>query len=330
MIELLWPWMWILLPLPFLVRRFAPIAQQQEAALIVPFFSRIKSIAEQQRNTPLPSSRVTLWLAILIWLLLLTAASRPQWMGEPVSVSTSARDVMMAVDISGSMITPDLKLNNEPATRLDVIKHIVGEFIKQRKGDRLGLILFGTNAYLQAPLTFDLDTVNTLLNESQIGMAGKATAIGDAIGLAIKRLTKQPSEQRVLILLTDGDNTAGEVKPEQAAELAAKEHIKIYTVGVGASEMEVPSLFFSRTVNPSQDLDEETLKLIADKTGGQYFRAQSTEELQKIYNKIASLEPVKQDDQIYRPQSSLLHYPLALAFLLSMLMALLLRRGSAL
>jgi Ca-activated chloride channel family protein len=325
----MWPWIWLLLPLPFLIRRFAPAAEKQEQALIVPFFSRIKSIEHQQNDAPFSSSRLAWWLAILIWLLLLTTASRPQWMGEPVTVSTSARDVMMAVDISGSMKRPDLTLNGEHVDRLTVIKHIVSEFVKQRKGDRLGLILFGTKAYLQAPLTFDVDTVNTLLDESQIGMAGEATAIGDAIGLAIKRLIKQPNAQRVLILLSDGGDTASEVKPEQAAELAAKEHIKIYTIGVGASEMVVQNFIFKQSINPSQDLDEETLKQIAEKTGGQYYRAESTNELQQIYNTIAALEPVKQDDQVFRPQISLLHYPLALAFLLSTLMIFVLRRGTA-
>jgi Ca-activated chloride channel family protein len=227
------------------------------------------------------------------------------------------------------MKRPDLTLNGEHVDRLTVIKHIVSEFVKQRKGDRLGLILFGTKAYLQAPLTFDVDTVNTLLDESQIGMAGEATAIGDAIGLAIKRLIKQPNAQRVLILLSDGGDTASEVKPEQAAELAAKEHIKIYTIGVGASEMVVQNFIFKQSINPSQDLDEETLKQIAEKTGGQYYRAESTNELQQIYNTIAALEPVKQDDQVFRPQISLLHYPLALAFLLSTLMIFVLRRGTA-
>lgn len=329
MIQLMWPWIWVLLPLPFLIRRFAPAAQQQDAALVVPFFSRIKNIQYTQSESSLTSSRLAWWLAILIWLLLLTAASRPQWVGEPVSISTSARDVMMAVDISGSMKRPDLTLNNEHVDRLTVIKNIVSEFVKQRKGDRLGLILFGSKAYLQAPLTFDLDTVNTLLDEAQIGMAGEATAIGDAIGLAIKRLIKQPDAQRVLILLSDGGDNASEVSPTQAADLASKEHIKIYTIGVGASEMVVSNFIFKQTVNPSQDLDESTLKLIAQKTGGQYYRAQSTDELQKIYNTIAALEPVKQDDQLYRPQVSLLHYPLALAFFLSALMVFVLRRGAA-
>lgn len=327
MIEFVWPWVWLLLPLPFLVRRFTSIAPQRETALIVPFFDRISSISNQGLSIPVNTKRLPMWLAISIWLLLLTAASRPQWMGEPVPLTTSARDVMMAVDISGSMERPDLKLENKPVTRLAVVKHIVGQFINQRKGDRLGLILFGSNAYLQAPLTFDLSTVNTLLEESQIGMAGEHTAIGDAIGLAIKRLTQQPSAQRVLILLSDGGDNASQVKPAQAAELAAKEHIKIYTVGVGASEMIIDGLLFDRKVNPSPDLDEGTLKMIAQTTGGQYFRAQSTEELAQIYKKIAELEPVKQDDQIYRPQISLLHYPLFLAFLLSLVMAYGWRRG---
>jgi Ca-activated chloride channel family protein len=330
MIEFLWPWVWFLLPLPYFIRRFAPVTQKQELALIVPFFARIKTIEHQQRDTQFTSSKTALWLAVLIWLLLLTAASRPQWVGEAISMPASARDIMMAVDISGSMQRPDLKLNNKPATRLDVIKHIVGNFVEQRKGDRLGLILFGTRAYLQAPLTFDLTTVNTLLDEAQIGMAGDATAIGDAIGLAIKRLIKQPDAQRVLILLSDGGDNVSEVKPEQAAELAAQEHIKIYTVGVGASEMVVRNFIFQQTVNPSQDLDEGTLRLIADKTGGHYFRAQSAEELQQIYSTIAQLEPIKQDSQVYRPQISLLHYPLALAFLLSLVMAWLWRKGAIL
>jgi len=186
----------------------------------------------------------------------------------------------------------------------------------------VGLILFGTQAYLQTPLTFDRKTVITLLNESAIGLAGDNTAIGDAIGLAVKRLKNQPANSRVLILLTDGANTAGEVSPIKAAELAAENQLKIYTIGIGADEMQVRSFFGSRTVNPSRDLDEKTLTAIADTTGGRYFRARNTEELDKIYQLLDELEPVEKDKQYYRPRSELYPWPLGLALALSVAVCL--------
>jgi Ca-activated chloride channel family protein len=216
------------------------------------------------------------------------------------------------------MEAKDFELNGQAVDRLTATKAVAGEFIQRREGDRLGLILFGENAYLQTPLTFDRQTVHTLLLESVIGLAGKKTAIGDAIGLAVKRLRDNASESRVLILLTDGANTAGEITPSRAAELSASAGLKIYTIGVGADEMVVRSLFGQRLVNPSQDLDEETLRDIAQKTGGRYFRARNTAELEQIYKLLDELEPVEIEALSFRPTEALFYWPLAAALLMAL------------
>ncbi|MGH8552097.1 MAG: VWA domain-containing protein, partial [Methylococcales bacterium] len=184
------------------------------------------------------------------------------------------------------------------------------------------LILFGDQAYLQAPLTFDRATVAAFLDEAVIGLAGEKTAIGDAIGLAVKRLRKNPSDQRVLVLITDGANTAGLVSPLKAAELAAREGLKIYTIGIGADEMIIRDFFGARRVNPSADLDEKTLTQIAEKTGARYFRARDTRELEKIYALLDRLEPVEKEKQYYRPKTTLFHWPLGLAVILAFLFAM--------
>ncbi len=259
---------------------------------------------------------------LLIWLLLLTAAARPQWLGEPTELPETGRNLMLAADLSGSMETPDLDIDGEQATRLDAVKSVAGAFIERRKGDRIGLILFGSQAYLQAPLTFDRTTVHRLLNQAMIGIAGRETAIGDAIGLAIKRLRQAPEGMAVLILLTDGANTAGRVPPRQAAELAAQAGLKIYTIGIGAEKMRVRGLFGSRIVNPSADLDEETLGYIADTTGGKYFRARDLEALQGVYQQIDALEPVAGGSRLVRPITSLYPWPLSGSLLLSLFTAL--------
>jgi len=311
MIHFEWPWLLTFLPLPLLIRWLLPASQvAEQAALKVPFlddFSGFESRVVSARKPWL------LWLAIVAWVLLVIAASRPQWLGEPIEQSVSGRDLMMAVDLSGSMEEQDFVINKQRVDRLTAIKYIAADFINRRVGDRVGLILFGTQAYLQTPLTFDRKTVTTLLNESAIGLAGDNTAIGDAIGLAVKRLKNQQATSQVLILLTDGANTAGEVAPLKAAELAAENKLKIYTIGIGADEMQVRSFFGTQTVNPSRDLDEKTLTAIADATGGRYFRARNTDELNKIYQLLDELEPVEKDKQYYRPRSELYPWPLALA-----------------
>lgn len=231
----------------------------------------------------------------------------------------TGRDLLLAVDISGSMDTQDMVWENRAVNRLEVVRQVAGEFVQRRRGDRVGLILFGSRAYLQTPLTFDTETAATLLSESEIGLAGRETAIGDAIGLAVKRLREDAAADRVLILLTDGANTSGEVQPLQAAEFAAREGLTVYTVGVGADEMMVKDFFGSRLVNPSADLDEDTLRAIAERTGGRYFRARDAEGLAGIYRLLDELEPVESDVEAVRPVDELFYWPLGIAYLLALI-----------
>ncbi len=324
MFSFAWPWAFALLFLAPLIYFLFPKAKAESAALRVPFFERAESAMNSAAKRETASSLINLIVLSFIWLMLITSIARPQWFGEPVSLPTTGRDLLVAVDISGSMETRDMIVESEQIPRILIVKYVVGEFLKRRESDRLGLILFGTNAYLQSPLTFDRKTVDTLLQETQLGFAGEKTAIGDAIGLAVKRLRDRPDAQRVLILLTDGANTAGEVAPRKAADLAAQANVKIYTVGVGADEMIMRQglLGFNRRVNPSADLDEETLQYIADKTGGQYFRARNPQELELIYESLDKLEPVEQEAELYRPSRSLYFWPLAIAFVTSLLFSL--------
>ena len=322
MIEFAWPWLFLLLPLPWLVRRYLPAAQAPlGAALRVPFLDELERLPRLSQTGR--GNRRPLWIAALAWLLLVAASARPQWLGEPIEQSVSGRDLMLAVDLSGSMEITDFMLDGHQVDRLTATKAVAGQFIERRVGDRIGLILFGDKAYLQTPLTFDRKTVHTLLEESAIGLAGEKTAIGDAIGLAIKRLKDNPENQRVLILLSDGANTAGAVSPIQAADLAAKEGLKIYTIGVGADEMLVRDFFGTRKVNPSEDLDEVTMNALASKTGGRYFRARDTAELADIYSLLDTLEPVERDRRYFRPRIELYPWPLAGALVLAALLSLL-------
>lgn len=315
MFEFAWIAVLLLLPLPLLIYKLLPSANRPVgAALRIPHFAQLAGAKEEQVGR-------SIWrivIATLIWLALVLAAARPQYIGEPVSIALSGRDLMLAVDISGSMETADMMLGGAMVTRLDMVKAVAGEFIQRRVGDRLGLILFGRRAYLQTPLTFDRETTRILLEESAIGLAGKETAIGDAIGVAIKRLTDDQASERVLILLTDGANTTGLVAPIKAAGLAASKALKIYTIGVGADEMLVRSRFGSRRINPSSDLDEESLIRIAELTGGRYFRARDAEGLAEIYAALDELEPVAEEEQMLRPPKELFYWPLALALLASL------------
>lgn len=316
MIHFYWPWIFLATPLPFLLRIWLfPQVNGQQAALKVPF---LDDFFAQETKFISKSLQWPLWIAIVAWLLLIIATARPQWLGRPMEQAINGRDLMLAVDLSGSMNEQDFIVNNKRVNRLLATKVVATDFIRRRVGDRVGLILFGTRAYLQTPLTFDRETVVTLLNEAFIGITDDelATSIGDAIGLAVKRLTQEKINSRVLILLTDGANTAGEISPLKAAELAASKGLKIYTIGVGADEILIRSLFGSRKVNPSKDLDEKTLMAIAEKTKARYFRARNTEELDKIYQILDELEPVEKDKQYFRPRQELYFYPLALALLL--------------
>ena len=322
MIHLAWPWMALLLPLPWLRYVLSSPAQPRGAAIFMPMAASLAG-ADARPNSR-PAARYGRFVFAGIWLLLVAAAMRPQWLGDPVAVPTTGRRLLLAVDVSGSMAAEDMAGG---ATRLRVVQSVAGRFIDGRRGDRVGLILFGTQPYLQAPLTSDLTTVHRFLNEAVIGVAGTQTAIGDAIGLAIKRLRAETPEsaahegteepvapgQTVLILLTDGENDAGVMPPLEAARLAARSGLRIYTIGVGAA----PGSGFFAMGGGNTDLDEDTLKAIAKETGAQYFRATDAAALQDVYKEIDRLEPAKGTQQWLRPADEWFTWPLAAALLLS-------------
>jgi Ca-activated chloride channel family protein len=324
MIEFAWPYVFFALPLPILIRLiFGRTRTSGAAALRVPHPHEFSPYSGSGDALPPLWRRIFILLA---WISLVTAATNPAWVGDPIELPLKGRDLLLAADLSGSMSTEDFQYQDKMIDRLTAVKLVAGEFIDRRVGDRIGLILFGRQAYLQTPLTFDRTTARTLLHEAVVGLAGKETAIGNAIGLAVKRLKDRDVRDKIVILLTDGANTAGEIEPLKAAELAAEEGLKIYTIGIGADEMIIRSFFGSRRVNPSADLDETTLKAIAEQTGGRYFRARDTEQLEEIYRIIDKLEPVEQDARVYRPLTALFVYPLIAALMATLLVTVIPRR----
>ena len=319
MLEWAWPWLFVLLPLPWLLARILAAARLSAgAALRLPFV--LPGLEAAQGAAPV--SRWRNVLALCAWALLVAAVARPQWLGDAQALPRTGRDLLLAVDASGSMSTQDMQIGGQPVSRYSAVKAIAGDFIRRRVGDRIGLIVFGTQAYLLTPLTFDRATVLKQLEDSAVGLPGRETAIGDAVGLAVKRLSERPQNERVLILLTDGVNNAGALEPRQAIGLAVAEHVKIYTIGIGADAMEVGGFFGSRVVNPSADLDARLLTEMADKTGGHFYRARNTAELAQIYHEINQLEPSADAGQQFRPLDELFYWPLSTAMLLALLAAL--------
>jgi len=314
MITFAWPWLLLLLPLPLLVY-FLPQKRNDRvsAALIMPQLLSTTSVS-LTTNT---SKKSPLIILSLCWLLTVLALSQPQWLGDTIDIPTEGREMMIAVDLSGSMQIEDMNLNGNTVNRLDMLKVVLGSFIERRVGDRLGLILFADDAYMQTPMTFDRKTVKQMLDESVLGLVGKKTAIGDAIALAVKRFDAKQKSNKILLLLTDGQNTAGKITPEQALEIAIAKDITIYSIGIGADVMLQQSLFGTRRVNPSSELDEETLTKLAQQTGGKYFRAKDSQGMELIYSLLDQLEPVEQEQQQMRPLTALFYWPLSLAFLLS-------------
>jgi len=317
MFEFVWPYVFLAAPLLWLVERFSHKQTQSPELLLnssLPY-SQAQPAVEQS------NSRLKQGLQWLVWVLCLCALARPVWLDEQLQgIDEQGRDVLLSVDMSGSMQIKDMQLRGEAVDRLTALKSLLADFIEQRRGDRLGMILFADHAYLASPLSFDLDSLLIQVNELVHGLVGDRTAIGEGIGLGIKQLMNHPAEQRILILLTDGQNTSGTVEPMQAAEMAAKNQVVIYTIGVGADELYQQTLFGKRKINPSQDLDEASLKQIAGLTGGQYYRARNTEELAQIYQQINALNPITQAQQFYRPQHELYYWPLALAALVMLVM----------
>ena len=312
MLELAWPWLFLVLPLPWLAAWLLPRAKDAtDAALRLPHAGFEWPAA--MPGSPVPTLRRG--LALLAWLLLVLAAARPQWLGEPEDIPRSGRDLLLAVDTSGSMSIQDMQLGARAADRFSTVQAIATDFIERRHGDRVGLVLFGSRAYLLTPLTFDLKTVAQQLDEATIGLAGRETAIGDAVGLAVKRLLERPENQRVVVLLTDGVSNAGELDPKKAIELAVANKVRVYTVGIGAESVNVDSLFGSRRINPSAELDIAMMTEMADRTGGRFYRARDTAELAGIYRDIDRLEPVADTAEALRPVDELYAMPLALSLL---------------
>jgi Ca-activated chloride channel family protein len=325
--EWVWPWIFALLPLPWLLRVVLPPKPHDIHAIRVPFFGVVESLSEETRGHA-PWPRILGLLAMLVWIAVLAAGARPMWVGEPVLLPLTGRDLMLAIDISGSMREEDMLVGDDYLPRIDSVKAVVAEFLEARRGDRVGLILFGERSYLQTPLTFDRNTVGIQLREALPGFAGNATAIGDAIGLSVRTLRKRPAESRVLILLTDGANTAGS-DPRQAALGAQEAGIRIHTIGVGA-DRKLERGFFgnAREVNPSRDLDEDLLRHIAESTGGRFFRARDPQAMAAIYEEINQLEPVP-EEKTYRPRKSLFHWPLGVGLGIAVLTLGLHRRTQA-
>ncbi len=302
LIGLLWPLLaWRALP-P------APMIGRQ--ALSVPFFNLIARLHETRA---MPHRRPPVWL-LLIWALIIFAASGPRWVGAPEPLAREGHNIMLALDVSGSMAIDDMTWRNQPSTRLGVVKRAADAFVSQRAGDRIGLILFGTRAYLQTPLTYDRHNVHLRLEDATVGLAGNSTSLGDPIGLAVKHLKHAPQQGRLIILLTDGVNNAGIISPLKAASLAKSEGIKIHTIGLGRRENAHAFMGLGLTMNGGADLDEDTLKAIAKATGGHYFRATDQSSLQRIYQLINQMETVTQEQATVRPQHEYYPWFLALAF----------------
>ena len=308
MLELAHPWALLLLPLPILMR-LLPAYKESRDSVRVPFFNKLVELSEQRPDTGamiLRRDRAQRFLVSFMWLCLIVSATKPQWIGPPIEQQKSGRDLMIAVDLSGSMETRDFTLpNGNTVDRLQAVKQVLEDLAKQHASDRLGLIVFGDAAYLQTPFTDDHQVWTQLLAETEIGMAGQSTVFGDAISLAIKLFKENNSDNRVLIVLTDGNDTGSTVPPVDAAKVAAANAIRIYTIAVGdpASAGE-------------EALDMDTIKRVSQVTGGQDFQALDQQALRSAYQTIGELEPELYETVSFRPRQSLHWAPLGLALLL--------------
>lgn len=320
--DILWAQAWVLwlLPAPLLVFFALPARKPSSGrALRVPDGTPYLAWSRETGRVA-GFSWLRLLLLCLTWLALLLAVARPQSVGEPVGVPLTGRDLMLCIDISGSMRETDLYAGQHRATRMAVVRQVASDFVARRTGDRIGLVMFGSQAYVQTPLTLDHQTVQHFLDEASVGLAGRSTAIGDAIGLAVKRLRERPESSRVIVLLTDGENSAGALDPLVAARLAADNQIRIHSIGVGA---DARSGGLAGPFSRNTELDEETLQAISEVTGGQYFRARNQQELARIYETIDELEPTDEELERFRPLRELFPWPLSAALLFSLLWAML-------
>ncbi|MCD9026999.1 VWA domain-containing protein [Luteimonas sp. BDR2-5] len=318
-----WPALLLLIPLPWLVWRFAPPLRARGAALRMPAGTPLATLAASGsagRGAGMP------WLLWLAWALLCVAAARPQQLGEPVAPPQSARDLMLAVDLSVSMGEEDMLIGRRVVDRLTAAKAVIADFLERRDGDRIGLVVFGQRAYAMTPMTRDRASVEQQLEDTVVGLVGRETAIGDAIGLSVKRLQQQPQGQRVLILLTDGVNNAGQLSPLKAAELARDADVRVHTIAFGSDEGALSVFGFRMPLGGEPMIDEAVLREIADMTGGRAFRARDTAELAGIYAEIDRLEPVELPGPQLRPRIERYPVPLAAAAVVALLALLPWRR----
>lgn len=297
-----------------------PIKNALGSAILVPFIDDIKNIKNKVgrrgyglTNKSFIKSIKFLYLFI-IWCLLVVGIARPQFISEPYRLKTENRDIMLVIDISTSMLQPDFSTNRQRIDRLTAVKLVVGNFIEKRTEDKIGLILFGTRAYLQAPLTFDRVAVKEILYNTDAGMAGNSTSIGDALGIALKNLKDGENKQnKVIILLSDGESNDGSLSMAEAISMAEKEGIKIYTIGVGSEASFMGSIFGIK----DNSFDEKGLKELADKTKGNYYKATDLSSLQKIYQKIDALEPINNEGSVVQEKRDLFYIPLVGALILA-------------
>lgn len=303
------PWVCALLPLPLFVWWLLPPYREVSQAVRIPFFeeaARSAGLTPARGAIVLKTNWIQKVLAPLCWGLIVMAAAGPQWVEPPIERVEAARDLMLAIDLSQSMETKDFTdRQGRRVDRLTAVKEVVDGFIGRRKGDRIGLIVFGSAAFPQAPLTLDHATVRLLLDEVRIGMAGPQTSIGDAIGVAVKMTEHSKLKERVLVLLTDGNDTASKLPPGQAAKIAKQHGITIHTIGIGNPQAE-----------GEQRVDLRALEQIAQTTGGRSFRGEQRQGLEGIYKTLDEITPEKVKRSLYRPKRALYFYPLCAAALL--------------
>jgi len=324
-----WPWFALLLPLPLLIWRFwrkphgatDAYTHADHSTLLHPALGRLASTFVASRSLTHAGSRLQIIMLALLWVALVTALMQPQWLEPYTEVRTEGYDLMLAVDTSRSMGALDFTVAGRQVTRMAVVKGVLGRFIKARDGDRVGIVVFGSQAFVLSPMTLDLQALHSLLDGVVSRMAGDGTAIGDAIGVSVKKLRERPEGSRVLILVTDGENTEGSMPPNLAAQLAAHEGIRIYTIGVGSKGL-VPFVEDGQLTQQKMEIDEELLTEVADITGGSYFRATDTGALEKIYEQIDTLEKTQAESRSVMIPQPLYRWPLALALLMLLLLGL--------
>ncbi|MBK5931386.1 VWA domain-containing protein [Halochromatium salexigens] len=332
--EFAWPWFGLLLPLPFVLPWLWPRPPSaaneterqddaQRTTLLHPQLVALEHAYRARRPGPDLASGLGRVLLYLLWAALVVALMRPQWLVPHTEVSTPGYDVMLAVDASHSMDALDFSDRGQQVNRMQVVKSVMGRFIDERAGDRVGLIIFGTEAFVLSPLTIDRHAVQHVLAGVVPSIAGGSTALGDAIALGVKKLRQRPEGSRVMILIADGDNTAGSFQPLEAAGLARLEGIRIYVIGVGSKQARIPILHQGK-IEYWDDLtmDEDTLRQIADLTGGAYFRATNTSALQEISQRIGELEKTESETRTVFLPEPLYRWPLALGLLALLVLGL--------